>query len=257
VSARRRSRSLPAALALLLAGCASFPTPAPAPLAPEIHRLLDALDRRWQQFQDLRTRVEMTVRRGERAERLSGVLLLKSPDSLRLEALAPWGQPFLLLVATGESFTLYRVAENRAFVGPPSARAIERWLGLALEPAEIVGILAGHVLPMKEPHSGTLRPSDGLGPSLELSGAAGVQRIWLDPETLVVRQVEWTGKRGPLRVRYEGGGAVDPPAAVSFAALDRPLTVSIRYREPEVGVGLGDELFTLRLGQDTEIQDFR
>lgn len=257
MSARRWSLSLPAALALLLAGCASLPTPAPAPLAPEIHRLLDALERRWQQFHDLRARVEMTIRRGERSQRLSGVLLVKSPDSLRLEALSPWGQPFMLLVATADSVTLYHVAENRALVGPPSARAIERWLGFALEPAEIVGILAGHVLPMKGPQHATLRPSDGLGPSLELSGVAGVQRIWLDPDTLVVRQVEWTGTRRPLRIRYEGGGPVDPPAALTLTALDRPLAVSIRYREPEVGVGLPAELFTLALRDDTEIRDFR
>lgn len=199
----------------------------------------------------------MTVRRGERSQRLSGVLLLKSPASLRLEALSPWGQPFVVLVASADAFTLYRVTENRALVGPPSARAVERWLGFAFDPDELVGILAGHVLPMKDPQSGTLLPADGLGASLELSGPRGVQRIWLDPETLVVRQVEWSGTRGPLRLRYDGGGPVEPPAALTLTALDRPVAVSIRYREPELGVGLPAELFTLTLREDTEIQDFR
>jgi len=219
--------------------------------------LLDALDRRWRQFEDLRTRVEITVRRGSHVQRLLGVLLLKSPDSLRLEAFAPWGQPFLLLAANAESFILYQVTENRAVVGPASSRAIDRWLGLSLEPAELVAILAGHVLPMKAPRSGTLRPSDGLGPALELSGAEQAQRIWLDPETLVVRQAEWTGKGIRLRVRYDGGGSVDPPTALTLTALDHPLAVSIRYQEPEAGIGLPAELFRLTLPEHTEIQRFR
>ncbi len=257
MSVRRSSRNLLASLALLLAGCATLPAPPPEPLAPEVHRLLDALDRRWRQFEDLRTRVEITLRRGERAQRLSGVLLLKSPDSLRFEALSPWGQPFLLLAATSKSFILYQVPEARAVVGPASARATERWLGIPLEPAELVAILAGHVLPMKEPRSGILRPADGLGPSLEVTGAGRVQRIWLDLETLVVRQVEWSGTSPPLRITYDGGDPVGPPTALTLAALDHPLAVSFRYRKPEVGVGLPAELFRLTLPENTKIQHFR
>lgn len=257
MSARRSSRNLPAALVLLLAGCASLPVPPPEPLAPEVHRLIDSLDRRWQQFDDLRTRVEITLRRDGQVQQLSGVLLLKSPNSIRFEALSPWGQPILILAATAESFTLYQVAENRALLGPASARATERWLGVALEPAELVGILAGHVLPMKEPRTGSLRLAGGSGPSLELAGVGAVQRIWLDSETLVVHQVEWIRGDTQLRVTYDGGGPIDPPTGLILTALDRPLAVSIRYRKPEIGVGLPTEIFTLPLPEHTEIQHFR
>lgn len=257
MSARRSSRNLLSAAALLLAGCASLPAPPSEPLAPEVYRLLDAMGRRWRQFEDLRARVEITLRRGDRARHFTGVLLLKSPDSLRLEALSPWGQPFLLLTATAESFTLYRVLENRAVVGSASARATERWLGFALEPADVVGILSGHVLPMKQPKRGTLRPADGLGPSLELTGAEVIQRIWLDPETLVVRQVEWTGKGSQFRITYDGGSPIDPPTALTLTTPDYSLVLSIRYRDPEVGVGLPAELFRLTLPEHAEIQRFR
>lgn len=183
--------------------------------------------------------------------------MLKSPNSIRFEALSPWGQPILILAATAESFTLYQVAENRALLGPTSARTTERWLGVALEPTELVGILAGHVLPMKEPRTGTLRLAGGLGPSLELAGMGAVQRIWLDLETLVVRQVEWIRGDIQLRVTYDGGGPVDPPTGLILTALDRPLAVSIRYRKPEIGVGLPTEIFNLPLPEHTEIQRFR
>jgi len=259
VSGRRPSRNCLAlaALALLLAGCASLPASPSRPLAPEVHRLLDALDQRWRQFEDLRTRVEITLRHGNRAQALSGVLLLKAPDSLRLEALSPWGQPLLLLAANGEVVTLYQVTENRAWVGPASARATERWLGLALEPTDLVGILSGHVPPIKELRTGTLRSGNGLGPSLELTAAGKTLRIWLDPESLVIHQVEWLAKDAPFRITYEGGGPGTPPTGLTLTALDQPLVLSVRYRDPVVGVGLPRELFTLTLPEHAKIRRFR
>lgn len=253
----RRPSNLLAAGALLLAGCASFLSLPPEPLTPEVHRLLDALDRRWRQFEDLRTWVEITLRRGERIQRFSGVLLLKAPDSFRLEALSPWGQPLLLLAANGEQFTFYEVAENQAWTGPASARATERWLGLALEPADLVGILTGHLPPMREVRAGALRPADGLEVSLELTDAGKTQRIWLDPESLVIHKVEWIDRNAPFRITYEGGGPVALPTRVTLTALDRPLVLSVRYRDPAVGVGLAPELFTLTLPEHAKIQRVR
>ncbi len=257
MNGQKSSRSLPAALALLLAGCASLPAPPPESVAPEVQRLVDALDRRWRQFEDLRTRVEITLRRGDRTQSLSGVLLLKSPDSLRLEALSPWGQPFLLVAANDDGFTLYQVTENRAWVGPASARATERWLGLALDPTDLVGILSGYVPPMKELRTASLGPGNGLGPSLELRGAGKTQRIWLDPESLVIHQVEWIAKDAMLRITYEGGGPLNPPTRLTLTALDQPLVVSVRYRDPAVGVGLSREVFTLTLPEHAKIRRFR
>jgi len=240
----------------VLAGCASLPPPR-EPLSPEAHRLIAVLQHRWLEFADLRTLAEITIQRDGRIQRLTGVLLLRAPASVRFEALTPWGQPFLLLVGNAESVTLYEVADNRALVGPASAKATERWLGLALEPEELVGILAGHVLPLKNPYSAEIVPADRIGPSIKLTGAAGVQRIWADPETGVVRQVELTGAKTPARVTYAGGGPADPPASLTVTALDAPLVVSVRYREPKLGTGPSPDLFTLTLPEGVKIQRFR
>jgi len=259
VSGRRSSLSRAALLGvvvLLVAGCATLPPPR-TPIPPEADRLIDLLRERWQQFDDLRSLADITIRRDGSAQRLTGVLLLRAPASLRFEALTPWGQPFLLLAGNAETVTLYEVAENRALVGPASARATERWLGFALEPDELVGLLAGHVLPLRDPYSAELLPTDGVGPSLKLTGAGGTQRIWADPETGVVRQVEIDSGRQRARIAYSGGGPGEPPAALTLTALDAPLTVSIRYRDPEFGAGLAVSLFTLTLPEGAKIQRFR
>jgi outer membrane lipoprotein-sorting protein len=208
--------------------------------------------------------VDVTLRRGGRTERLSGVLLLKSPDSFRLEALSPWGQPFLILASAGSSVTIYMVPENRAWVGPASARSTERWLGVPLEPTDLVGILSSHLRPIKEAQQGILRPPDEFGPSLELTGTNGTQRIWLDPETAAIRRVEFReeireeksgGTR--LRVTYEGRGSDRAPTALTLEAPEEQITLSIRYRGPEIGVGIPAERFTLNLPEGTKIQRFR
>lgn len=244
---------------LASAGCAAVLPPSPSirPVPPEAQRLIETLERRWAQFADLRALAEITTKKGDESQRLTGVLLLLAPASLRFEALTPWGQPFLLLASTGESFTLYQVAENRAVVGPAGAEATERWLGLALEPEALVGVLSGHVLPLRNPHSAEILENDELGPSLKLTGEGGEQRIWLDPETAAPRQVEFTGGRTPVRISYSGGGAVAPPSALTLTALDQSLTVSIRYRELSFGVGLSSDLFHLTIPKHAKIKRFR
>lgn len=261
-SCRSRRAALLAATIFLIAGCATHPAslgarPPRAPIVPEADRLLTLLARRWQAFDDLATFATITISRDGRVERLNGVLLVRSPASLRFEALTPWGQSFLLLAGNAETVTLYQVAENRAFVGRASARATERWLGFSLEPDELVGLLAGHVLPLKDPYSAELMPSDGVGPSIKLTGAAGVQRIWADPDTGVVRQVEVDNGKHRARITYSGGGPAEAPSAVTLTALDRPLTVSIRYQEARFGSALPTDLFTLTLPEGTKIQQFR
>jgi outer membrane lipoprotein-sorting protein len=242
---------------VLAARCAAVPPPR-TPIPPEAHRLIDLLDRRWRQFVDLRTLADITIRQDGRVQRLNGVLLLQAPASLRFEALSPWGQPFVILTLNAESFTLYHVGDNQALVGPASARAIERWLGLALEPAQLVALLAGHVLPLSNPSSAELMDPDGLGPSIHLTAASGGQRIWIDPETALVRQVELTGGRAPARVTYAAeGDPGGPPSSLALTALDTGLSVSVRYRDPEVGVSLSPDLFTLSLPEHTNIHRFR
>ena len=260
MSGRRSSLSRGAALlgaaVILTAGCATVP-PARAPISPEADRLINLLARRWLEFDDLRALAEISIRRDDQVQRFNGVLLLQAPASLRFEALTPWGQPFLLLAGNAATVTLYQVAENQALVGPPSARATERWLGFALEPDELVGLLSGLVVPIKDPYSADLMPADAMGPSLRLTGVSGIQRIWLDPETGVVGQVELSGTHTKARITYANPGAAEPPSALTLTALNAPLTVSIRYQDPKFRTGLSPDLFTLALPEHVKIQRFR
>ena len=149
-TARKPSRSKLGLLvlvgALLLGGgCASLPPRKPLP--PEVEAARAALEGRAKAFHDLRTQADLRIRRGDRVNRLTGVLLLRAPAELRFEALAPFGPPILVVASNADMVTLWEVAQQRAVLARSSPDATKRWLGLALGPEELVALLAGNALP--------------------------------------------------------------------------------------------------------------
>jgi len=256
-----RSRAGLAVLAALLLGACATVAPRPEPLPADAAAAREALERRWQAFSDLRTLANLQIRRGARTDRLTGALLLRSPSSLRFEALSPFGPPVLIVGAGAESVTVWEVVKNRAYLLPSSPDANRRWLGLALGAEDLVALLSGHVRPMKEPLSGELLAADDNGPSLVMRGARETQRIWLDPATGVARRVEWSGGKQPLTVAFTGGGPGEPVTGLTLnQPSERPadrLQVQAQYQRPQLDSRFADELLRVSVPQGVEIQDFR
>jgi len=266
VARRRPNRSNPVAAGTLLAlglgwaliqsGCASAP-PAPQPVSADASAARDLLERGWEGFRDLRSLAEITVRRGDRVERLAGVLLLRAPSSLRFEALSPFGTPVLVVAGDAKALTVWEVLGERAYLFPASPDATRRWLGLALGPDELVAILSGHVLPIKDPLAVELRAADEMGPSLALRSAEAAQRIWFDPASGRARAAEWTGGANPARVVFADGATDSAPAGVTLTTPDGKLQVVVKYRAPRINVGFDAELLKLAVPERVRIQDFR
>ena len=239
-----------------MAGCASLP-PARQPIPAEAKASLGLLEQRRRAFSDLRTLAELTIRRNDRVQRLTGVLLLRAPASLRFEALSPMGTPVLVVAADSKQLTLWEVADERAYIAPPSSEANRRWLGLALGGEEVVALLSGRVVPLSDPLIAEQLPADETGPSLSLVGADGKQRIWFDAATGQARQVEWTGGKHPARVTFLPAKPDAPPAGLRLAVLDGSLDVRITYKNPRMNTGFDPALLPLTVPEGVRIQDFR
>lgn len=240
---------------MTLHGCAS--APARRAVSPEAQAALARLEQRQGDLADLRTAADIRIRRDSKNQRISGVLLLRSPASLRFEALTPLGVPAVLVAGDSQSLTLWEVFDNRAFILPASPDANRRWLGLALGAEDLVGLLSGRVRPIAAPSSVELLPPDILGPSLRLTGADGEQRIWLDPITGQARQVEWTGGKNPARVTFDLTAPDAPPAGLTLVTLDGKIEMIVRYRDPRVNTGFDPALLGLTVPEHVRIQDFR
>jgi outer membrane lipoprotein-sorting protein len=241
---------------LAVGGCASVPPR--QPISPEAGAARHLLERRWEGFKDLRSLAEIKLRRGDRVERLAGVLLLSAPSSLRFEALSAFGTPVLVVGEDARTLTVWEVLAQRAYFLPASPDSTRRWLGLPLGPDELVATLSGHALPLKDPYAVELMAADGLGPSLTLRSADVVQRIWFDPASGRPRAVEWRGGSNGARAVFSDGVADSAaPGSVTLTTFDGKLEALVRYQAPRVNTGLDADLMRVTVPEQVRIQDFR
>ena len=253
-SVRRRLSS--ALAVLVLAGCTIAPPTPHAPISAEARRIVDRLTARWQEFHDLRALADVALKRGGDRQQLSGVLLARAPASVRFEALSPFGQPFLLVAMHDGRITAYNAATNEARVGEATVESAAELISLPVEPDELVGVLAGRPVPPRDLRVAEILPVDQLGPSIDLIGRYNRQRIWLDVETGVARQVTITGGRAEATVTFQR----DPAGEISgleVTAANGYVTATTRYRSLALNGGVDAERFALTLPKDAKIQNIR
>ena len=231
--------------------------PTRQPISPEAAAARALLERRWEEFRDLRSLAEIKLRRGDKVQRLAGVLLLSAPSALRFEALSTFGVPVLVVGEDATTLTLWEVPAERAYFLPASPDSTRRWLGLALGPDELVATLSGHAVPLRDPFAVELMPADGLGPSLTLRSADLEQRIWFDPASGRARAVEWRGGSNAARAVFTDGASGAVPERVILATLDGKLEASVRYQDPRVNSGLDADLVRVTVPEHVRIQDLR
>ena len=244
-----------ALLAWLVTGCATLAPVSREPIAPDAQRALALLETRWREFSGLRTLAEISIERGGERQQLQSVVLAKAPASVRFEALSPLGQPLLLATISEGRLTAYDTTTNEAYVGDATAAATARLLGLPFDPDDLVAVLSGHALPPSDVRTATMKATDALGPSIELAGKKQRRRIWLDLESGVVRQLEVSGARG-VRVTYlrNGDGMMDGFDVNTALSM---LKASVRYRNPQFGTDVAQDLFTFAVPKGAKVQHIR
>jgi outer membrane lipoprotein-sorting protein len=254
VIARRLLSSV--AVALLLGACASA-RPAPDAVPDEARRLAALLTERWRAFTDLRTAADVTLRRGGSTNRFSGVLLAKSPDSLRFEALTPFGIPLFVLGVSDETLTAYLVPQSRAFVGRVNGDTTGKYLGTSVEADELVALLVGRPIPPRGVKRAEILPADAVGRSLLMEGAGQTRRYWMDFQTGEVQKLEVSGGRVSLVVTYERERGQDLPIAVRATTSEMDMDAHLRFRSPAVGSGVDPARFTIALPEGVRVHRFR
>jgi outer membrane lipoprotein-sorting protein len=257
VSARRLRSSVLALLAAGLAvGCAIAIPPPRSPISPEARRAVDLLLTRWHAFTDMRALADISVERGDQRQRLNGVILAKSPGSVRFEALSPFGQPIMIGVVHDGRLTGYNALTNEAIVGDATAETTAQILGLPFEPEDLAAVVSGYAVPPQDLRMGEMLPADAKGPSISLVGAVHEQRIWMDFQTGVVSQLKIIGGRLDATVTYlrDDAGQL---TGFDLTAASRYVSAIVRYKNLALGVGLPAERFALMLPKDAKTRPIR
>jgi hypothetical protein len=223
-------RPLPALAVLLLLGAAGCAT-APERLAPVLGGVpadqVDALVRRWEadwrEFRGLRAAVDLTVVRSGRAQRTAGALLV-SPTHLRFEAITPLGFPAIVVTAGPDRLLVFSPTERRAWSARPTAEAMNRWLGVPLEPQTLTRILTGHVPAL--PDGTPVRVTQDRGPHLVFERAGVTQRVWVTAEGRPARLELANGQRVTATFDRTVDGQI---ASVTLEVPRQSVEAQVRY----------------------------
>jgi outer membrane lipoprotein-sorting protein len=240
-------------------------------MSPEAQRAVALLTERWQQFTDLRTLADLELERDGARERMRGVLLVKAPSSVRFEALSPFGQPFLFIVVHDGDLVMYNAAANEALLAPATADSMAKLLSLPFEPADAVSILAGRPAPPRDLRLAAIEEPEPINSEegrsrdnsagaaarpLVLVGPFNQQRVWMDFETGIVRQVEITGGRYGILVQYQRDGHGEL-TGLTMSAPRAKIATAIDYQNPELGAGLNIDQFHLAVPRSATVERLR
>jgi hypothetical protein len=134
----------------LSVACAPGAPPRPAGAAIDDPAAVAALTSVTRHCRPLRTstlELRLSGRAGTQSIRARLLAGFAEPASLRLEALAPFGPPGLILASDGTSHTLYFPRDRQVLRDAPVASVLEALAGLSLDAAElrhvVLGCLAG------------------------------------------------------------------------------------------------------------------
>jgi outer membrane lipoprotein-sorting protein len=253
---RRPSSAVFFVLVSLLAGCVAAVAPPRQSVPEDARRAVALLAGRWQGFSDLRALSDITVEQGGRRDRLAGVLLAKAPASVRFEVLSPFGQPLYVATIHEGRLVAYDAVANEATVGPATAETAGRLLKLPFEPEALVGILAALAVPPDDLRTAEILKPDEAGPSLSMVGPVNEQRVWMDLQTGVVRQIQITGGRFDARVTYhrDASGLL---RGFDLAAAQNWITGTVRYRDLVIDGGIPPDRFVFSVPKGARTRELR
>jgi outer membrane lipoprotein-sorting protein len=228
--------------ALAVTGCAIAPPPPRAAIPAPAQRAVELLAARAREFTDLRTLADVAAQRGSERYQVRGVILARTPASVRFEVLSPMGSPLLVATIHDGQITAYDATTDEVTTGPATAEAAARLLNLPFEPEDLVGVLSGRPVPPRDLREAEVLPPDEQGPSVSLVGAVNTQRVWMDFGTGVVRQLQISGGRADARIlfRREPDGAMTGFDLNAGMGLVRSV---VRYERPAFGAGVEPDRF--------------
>jgi outer membrane biogenesis lipoprotein LolB len=215
----------------------SLPTDpgAPLPNFTDIHTKLSSSCRG---ARTLTAELGLSGRAGN--QRLRGRLLagFERPASMRLEGVAPFGQPVFILASRTDAAVLLLPRDERVVTGEPPAAILGALTGVALAPADLQALLTGCVVPEPKALAGRMHANGWA--SIELGGGA---TLYLE------RDGEWqvrAAQRDRWQVEYPAWqGAFPQTIRLASSSADVDVDLTATMSQIEVNVDLDPSAFSV------------
>jgi outer membrane biogenesis lipoprotein LolB len=228
------------------AACASkvlsLPSPGGAPL-PNAAQLHADATKTCAAVRTLTAELGLSGRAG--AQRISGraVVGFESPDAMRLEGVAPIGQPGFILVSRGGDATLLLPRDDRVLTGANAGDILGALTGVALAPEDLKAILTGCVAPAAAVASGTERDGWVI---LVLEGGSTVYLRRTDGTALELR----AARRDNWQIEYAEWQNGLPRIVRIVSSAAPPVDMTARLSQIEINIDLEDRAFSVDVPGD-------
>jgi hypothetical protein len=162
------------------------------------------------------------------------------PDSMRLEAVAPFGAPAFILAARGPAATLLLPRDDRVLRGARAEDILGALTGVALAPADLQAILTGCVVPEPKPLEGRLHGNEWASIPLEGGARVYMQRVGGMWQVRAARRAGW-------EIEYDrwSGGFPHLVRLRSLGSPETPVDVTADITQLETNAKLEPAAFTV------------
>lgn len=178
------------------------------------------------------------------SQRISGRALVgfESPDSMRLEGLAPIGQPAFILAARRGTAILWLPRDERVLRDASADEILGALTGVALAPADLLAILTGCVTPSPTVTGGF---EQGGWLVLELEGGAALY-LRRAGDALQLR----AARRDNWQIEYADWEGDFPRTVRLVSRGTPPVDMTARLSQVEANIDLDQKAFTVDVPDD-------
>jgi len=229
----------------LLNACAArlpkLPEGAGVPL-PDVDAVWASAARSCGNIKSLSAEVAVSGRTGGRRLRARILAGAAAPSSIRLEAVAPFGPPAFILVATPNRSQLYLPRDRRLLTGSPTADIVEALTGVRVGADDLRALLGG--CPVADAQPAGARTFGARWRAVDLQNGTTAYFAQQDGVWRLA-----AGARGPLSMYFDRF-AGDRPQRIQLHTPTAALSLTLS--QVEVNVPLADEVFRITVPADAD-----
>jgi outer membrane lipoprotein-sorting protein len=178
---------------------------------------------------------------------------VKRPDSIRIEALTPVGDPAAVMVAKDGKFALLDLRNGVYYRGPATPRNLSRLVPVPFRPEELVAALTGAIPELAgAPASEAKRVSEGTQLTFAKDGVTEQVVLGNDLRVLQARRSDAKGPLWSMKLDQHADGV---PMLLHLDAPEAKTQVDLRLRNVKAGQEPPASAFQLAVPQGMRVEE--
>jgi outer membrane lipoprotein-sorting protein len=248
-------------IALFLGGCAKSPVVPKRSMVSISSEAdyLDFIDTRLNSLETFQGSGKLKITNSRKSDSATSAILIKTPDSLRLESFSILGQAVFFFTSREDSFSIYIPKENKYFKGANTLENIQKVLPLNVSIEEFSSYLVGDFKKNKD-DSKVIKFLEDRNIYKIYYQSENKKVLWLDPESLTITRCAVYDSDDELKtiVSYSNFKDIEGlsfPMSISMKFLDLDAKIEVDYDEVTVNNGIKDKLFMLDVPEKAAVID--